>query len=93
MVNKGVTMLEVNNVYQVYNGKANKCCCGCSGKYTTATQHKEFADKERGYVVDDANDETVRKIVNKILNSENTVKEGSYFYTIIGQRLYIAYVK
>ena len=86
-------MLDLSNVYKVYNGKPNRCCCGCSGKYATATAHKEFADKDRGYAVDDANDVTVRKVVGKILSANNPIDEGGHVYAIVGNRMYIAYYK
>jgi len=86
-------MLDLSNVYKVYNGKPNRCCCGCSGKYATASAHKEFADKDRGYVVEDANDVTVRKVVGKILSAENPIDEGGHVYAIVGKRMYIAYYK
>ena len=86
-------MLDVSNVFKVYNGKPNRCCCGCSGKYATATAHKEFADKDRGYVVEDANDVTVRKVVGKILSADNPIDEGGHVYAIVGKRMYIAYYK
>ena len=84
-------MLDLSRVYKVYNGRVNSCCCGCSGKYATASAHKEFADKNRGYAVDDVNDETVRKIVGKILSADKPVVEGDHVYATVGKRLYIAY--
>jgi hypothetical protein len=85
-------MIDLNKVYKVYNGRAGLCACGCSGKYTTASQHKEFADKARGYETDDVNDVTVRKIVGKILSAENPEDSGMGFvYAIVGKRMYVAY--
>ena len=84
-------MLDISKVYKVYNGKANRCCCGCSGKYATASALKEFADKDRGYEVDDVNDVTVRKIVGKILASNKPVDEGDHVHATVGGRLLIAY--
>ncbi len=84
-------MLDLSRVFKVYNGKINSCCCGCSGKYATASALKAFADKDRGYVVDDVNDETVRKIVGKILSADKPVDEGDHVHATVGKRLYIAY--
>jgi hypothetical protein len=86
-------MLDLSRVYKVYNGRANSCCCGCSGKYATASALKAFADQDRGYAVDDVNDETVRKIVGKILSANNPRDEGDHVHATVGQRLYVAYYK
>ena len=88
-------MLDLSKVFKVYNGRVNSCCCGCSGKYTVAGAHKAFADKDRGYPYDDSdvNDETVRKIVGKILSANNPKDEGGHVYAIVGKRLLIAYYK
>jgi len=85
-------MLDISKVYKVYSGRAGMCCCGCSGKYATATAHKEFADQDRGYVVDDVNDVTVRKVVGKILSADRPVDEGPHVYAVVGKRMYVAYV-
>ena len=84
-------MLDISRVFKVYNGRANSCCCGCSGKYATASAHKEFADKDRGYIVDDVNDETVRKVVGKILSAANPKDEGNHVHATVGKRLYVAF--
>jgi hypothetical protein len=84
-------MLDLSRVFKVYNGRANACCCGCSGKYATASAHKEFADQDRGYVVDDVNDETVRKIVGKILSANDPKDEGDHVHATVGKRLLVAY--
>ena len=85
-------MLDLSRVFKVYNGRANRCCCGCSGKYA-ASALKAFADQDRGYVVDDVNDETVRKIVGKILASANPKDEGDHVHATVGKRLLVAYYK
>jgi len=88
-------MLDLSRVFKVYNGRANSCCCGCSGKYFVAAAHKEFADKDRGYAYNDSdvNDVTVRKIVGKILSASNPIDEGGHVYAMVGQRMLIAYYK
>jgi hypothetical protein len=86
-------MLDLSRVFKVYNGRANSCCCGCSGKYATASALKAFADQDRGYAVDDVNDETVRKIVGKILSAANPKDEGGHVHATVGKRLLVAYYK
>lgn len=86
-------MLDLSRVYKVYNGRVNSCCCGCSGKYATASALKAIADQDRGYVVDDVNDETVRKIVGKILSAADPKDGGDHVYATVGKRLLIAYYK
>ena len=86
-------MLDLSRVFKVYNGRANACCCGCSGKYATASALKAFADRDRGYEVDDVNDETVRKIVGKILSAADPKDGGDHVYATVGKRLLIAYYK
>jgi hypothetical protein len=86
-------MLDLSRVFKVYNGRANTCCCGCSGKYATASALKAHADQDRGYVVDDVNDETVRKIVGKILSAANPRDEGDHVHATVGKRLLIAFYK
>lgn len=86
-------MLDLSRVFKVYNGRANSCCCGCSGKYATASALKEIADQDRGYVVDDVNDETVRKIVGKILSAADPKDEGDHVHATVGKRLLVAYYK
>ena len=84
-------MLDLSRVFKVYNGRVNSCCCGCFGKYATASVHKAYADQDRGYAVDDVNDETVRKIVGKILSAANPKDEGNHVHATVGKRLYIAF--
>ena len=86
-------MLDLSRVFKVYNGRANACCCGCSGKYATASALKAIADQDRGYVVDDVNDETVRKIVGKILSANSPKDEGDHVHATVGKRLYVASYK
>ena len=84
-------MLDLSRVFKVYNGRVHSCCCGCSGKYATASVHKAYADQNRGYAVDDVNDETVRKIVGKILSASNPKDEGDHVHATVGKRLLIAF--
>jgi hypothetical protein len=88
-------MLDLSRVFKVYNGKANRCCCGCSGKYHVASALREVADQDRGYPYDDkdVNDETVRKIVGKILSASKPKDEGDHVHATVGGRLYVAFYK
>jgi hypothetical protein len=64
-----VMKIDVSNVFQVYSGKQGKCCCGCSGKHTYHSIHRELAPD---YVKEDdadfgpSKDRVVRQIVRKI---------------------------
>ncbi len=98
--------IDLTKVASVYSGKAGKCCCGCAGKHTVASEHRDWVGKDRGYEVsdDEINDRTVKLIVNKIeaaLNGEVEAEDidtdktthGQYFSATVGNRLYIAYLK
>ena len=88
--------LTVERVLSVYSGQDGKCCCGCSGKHYYASVHVEAASKRRGYAVtpDEVSDQMVRKVV-KIINAQSAELvdvDASFLSTVIGRRLYIAYV-
>jgi hypothetical protein len=96
-------VVDIAQVASVYSGAANKCMCGCSGKYRYAAQYQDWSTKERGYQVDDdeISDKSVKVIVAKIneafagLNeAEITDKEitSKYVTVTIGQRVYVAYL-
>lgn len=84
---------ETSDIMKTYSGKDGKCCCGCSGKYYYNSLHVEEGSKNRGYKVtkEDINDTQVTRILNKILNTEFE-EERTYISTVIGKRLYIAYL-
>jgi hypothetical protein len=81
------------DVVKVYAGKPDHCCCGCAGKYTYASKHREEAD---GYKVSDV---TVKRIFNRILRhtlptpaGESTELNYPYYISLqTSTRLYIAY--
>lgn len=91
--------LTTDKVYSVYSGRPG-CCCGCRGKHTYASRHRDWASRNRGYPVRDeeVNDRTVTLIVNKINKAGSIhptfvdVKPGYYFMDI-GSRYYVAYVR
>lgn len=73
--------VKVEDVLSVYSGKANSCCCGCSGKHTYNPDYKDAGTINRGYEVDD--DECSLRTVKLILNKckKNGAKyEGDYFF-------------
>lgn len=90
------TLIELGAVVSVYSGKPG-CCCGCRGKHTYASAHRELGGKRRGYAVDD--DEVNDAVVHRHLNTINAAIErgeaedgGTYVaYETVG-RLYIAYL-
>ena len=44
--------VEVDKVVSVYSGRAHKCCCGCSGKHTYASEYAPYGKEIRGYPID-----------------------------------------
>lgn len=66
--------LKLEDAYSSYNGKRG-CMCGCRGKYYYVNQHKDYAEKDRGYKLDDdeINDIAVKKMFNKLINDENSI--------------------
>lgn len=72
--------LDLSKVSSVYSGAQGKCCCGCSGKHSYASQHREWASKNRGYAIDDdqISDRSVKIITGKI----NKAIAGTNDYTI-----------
>lgn len=97
---QAVANVDASKVVKVYSGKANACACGCSGKYSYASQFRDVGSKGRGYKVDDdeVSDRSVKLIVNK-LNKAGPVtdvdKDGNaetdYAFAIVGERIYVAY--
>lgn len=98
--------VKAESIVKVYSGRQG-CACGCRGKYTYATQHREFGSKERGYEVkpEECNDATVTLMRNKILRALRSgdcevVCDGTHkfcgeicFSVDIGARAYSAYIK
>jgi hypothetical protein len=88
--------IDIEKVYAVYSGKPNCCMCGCKGKYSYASEHQEFAGKNRGYSVDDdeVNDRTVRMFVKKVSGSDGVDVLDGYIYSVtIGGRFYAIYTR
>lgn len=90
------TRIELGSVVSVYSGKPG-CCCGCRGKHTYASAHRELGGNRRGYAVDD--DEVDDAVVSRHLNTINAAIDrgeaedgGSHVSYETGNRLYIAYL-
>jgi hypothetical protein len=66
---------KLEDVVCVYNGKPG-CMCGCNGVYSYATNHREYASKDRGYEVEEneINDRKVKMMFNKFLKNIDQVK-------------------
>lgn len=87
--------LTVDKIMSVYSGK-HGCCCGCVGKHTTASAHRETNSKDRGYPVtdDEVSDRSVKIIFNKIMSFPRGQIEVDKTYISIDTetRRYIAYL-
>jgi len=93
------TVPTIDQIMSVYSGKKNHCCCGCAGKHTTASAHRELRSARRGYAItdDEVSDRSVKTIYNKVLAAINTnepsVKfDGDYISYENDTRLYILYI-
>lgn len=84
-------------VYSVYTGKAGKCCCGCAGKHTYVSSHRDFSTKNRGYTVEDheINDTAAKRIYNQIVNDPDAKVDENYGFITVetDTRLKIVYFK
>lgn len=86
IANATLKSIKVAAVASVYSGKPG-CMCGCLGKHTYASAHRDAASKRRGYKVDDdeVSDRTVKLIVGKInaaiaAGKPVEVKDGYVFW-------------
>ena len=70
--------IDITKVTSVYSGKANRCCCGCSGKhYDVGTP---------------AADKMARKVVKLINSAIAHAESGSNNTSLkVGERVYVAY--
>ena len=91
--------IDIDKVMSVYSGVDGRCCCGCSGKHTTASKYREMRGKILGRPVkdDEINDRTVTMIVNRInkaiaAGAESLEYGTSYVSIINGKRNWIAYL-
>lgn len=91
------------DVVSVYNGKPNRCACGCSGRHTYMSV--EEGTKSRGYAVDDDEVSVVRvrnvlRTVQKAPASEvdliadgSTSPAGNIWSWQTETRLYVVYAR
>lgn len=90
-------MWNLKNVASVYSGKAGRCMCGCAGKHTYASQHRAWAEKDRGYRIDDdeVSDRTVKIIFNKLfkLGPPQAQDDGRIIFADHNGRAYVVYFK
>ena len=88
--------IDFTKVGKIYSGRPG-CMCGCKGKYTVQSIHREWADKDRGYPYDedgDVNDRVVKLLVNKMNKHMAQVEwsdNGQYAHLDLGTRVYCAY--
>jgi len=82
--------IDVNKVASVYSG-LHGCCCGCRGKHTYASGHRQWATSHRGYTVDDGevNDKTVRRHVKTIQRWFDETPEVVIEKMIEDQRVFV----
>ena len=85
-------IIDRSKVLSVYSGKAGKCCCGCAGKHTYASQYAAAGAARRGYPMfaNEINDRTINLICDKIEAVGGKI-EDRHVYATIGDQLYIAY--
>ena len=86
---------DFTKVTSVYSGKANRCCCGCSGKHYYKNETRKEAGKNRGYEIEDEeiSDSMVKRIIKKIQENSNIADNQKTYISIeLSERLYIAYI-
>jgi hypothetical protein len=94
--------IQIEKVLKAYEGKKDKCMCGCSGNYYHTKSKQEEAGKERGYKVtdDEINDDKVAEIADIINIAPNSAMEVdtevddkyTYISATIGKKLYCVWV-
>ena len=95
-MNEAVKIPSIDKVYEVYTGYVG-CMCGCNGKYSVASKYKKYANKQRGYALNNISDRSVKIIYNKIvkaINNNEKVEVSSkhnYAYVEKGERCLAAY--
>jgi len=96
MVKKALQSLSPSDIVSVYVGRANKCCCGCSGVHSYSTEHQAEASESHGYQVDNVDDATVLKVLRTVQAHEELAMFGSNHVAVnVGpksrQKVYIVY--
>ena len=87
-----IERFKLANVASVYSGKRDACMCGCKGKYSYASAHRDWAAKNRGYEIsdDEVSDRSVKTIFNKILEAGPIQEHAHQIYANVGGRSYVA---
>lgn len=89
--------IPFESVRSVYTGKANKCCCGCSGRHTYVSAYRDESSKNRGYTVEDSeiNDSVAKRIYNQVINDPNAQLDEDYGFVSLQTetRLKVVYLK
>lgn len=78
----------MENVYKVYSGKAGRCACGCSGKYSYTA---EGAVKHNPGYEPNISERSVKIIANKVLRNSNKIVEDGFAYVEQNGRILVAY--
>ena len=66
-----MTAVDISTITKVYSGKANRCMCGCAGKYSYTA--KGAVEDNPGYDVSDSvNERSVKIIAGRVLRNRNT---------------------
>lgn len=96
MTDNNFEPITTDQVLSTYNGKANSCCCGCSGKHSYPTDPilRTLAGMNRGYSIDDdeCSDRSMKLTINKLNKNRTEVEDGgSYWCYETPTRVYIAY--
>jgi hypothetical protein len=93
MTNNVQVSVPLDSVYAVYTGKANSCCCGCTGKYTYNNKNRDYASKNRGYEVQNSEicDSAVKRIYNQIVNDPRVMIEDGYLIVETETRVKLAF--
>jgi hypothetical protein len=85
-----ITAIKPDSVHHVYSGRANRCCCGCSGTHTYDDQAKG-----PGYTVPRTSHSSIARTVKKMNRMIAEGCEVEFLGTCItvetDTRIYVAY--
>lgn len=74
--------------YKVYSGRANRCMCGCAGRWAYTKQGA--VSNNPGYTPT-INEQRVKSVVETILADPNHVSEDGIIHTQQDNRVLVAY--
>ena len=75
-------------IVKVYSGKANKCMCGCAGKYSYTAYGA--AEHNPGYAPN-VNERSVKLIAAKVLHDPNRQVDNNIVFVQDGKRIRVVY--